>query len=320
MAWALHLPGRMKLARLLSVVLALGFLGCGGVEPAASPGDPAPVEPLAAGTARHPVLAFVAPRQGPSITVSSAGCPASSTLLAATRTLQFPDGATDRAISSTAKSICFRLQGTYHCHTSGTSTGFCDDWDDNLGNAMEWGKLQSIDGDFLEAYLAPRIQQQPRPRVNVSGHSQGGADAAQVAGLLDNGDQLTLLQPAASALYMKDALHQALARGAVVSIAWTTGDEASIGIRPINAVAKLPLIEMPQNVPGPAEQCGVRLHNAPNARSTFLDMMHVPAGYTTNPALDASIISNPGSPCSEWGNMKLDCPAQVPWSCPSWSS
>jgi hypothetical protein len=70
----------------------------------------------------------------------------------------------------------------------------------------------------------------------------------------------------------------------------------------------------------PAEQYGVRLHNAPNARFTFCELMHVPAGYTTNPALDASIISNPGSPCSEWGNMKLDCPAQVPWTCPSWSS
>lgn len=304
--------------------LALTFSGCGGVEPEPYPLPPpggSQAEPLLAGTPDHPVLAFAAPRQGVAITASlSGGCPSGSKLLTPTRTLQFPDGAVDRAISSTAKTICFRLRDTLHCHTSGTSTGFCDDWNNNYGNALEWSRLRSVDGDFLEAYLAPRLQQQPRPRVDVSGHSQGGADAAQIAGRLQKGDQLTLLQPAAAALYMKDDLHQAIYRGAVVSIAWTRGDEASLSIRAINAVAKLPLIEMPKNVSDQAEHCGVRLHNAPNARHTFLGLMRVPAGYTINPAMDASIISNPGSPCSEWGNVKLDCPAQIPWTCPSWAA
>jgi hypothetical protein len=118
---------------------------------------------------------------------------------------------------------------------------------------------------------------------------------------------------------MKDDLHHALSKGALVNIAWSRGDEASISIRAVNAIARLPLIEMAKNVSAQAEGCGVRLHNAPNARHAYLALMRVPAGRTVNPAFDASIISNPGSPCPEWGNLALTCAADVPWSCPVWA-
>jgi hypothetical protein len=301
--------------------------GCGGVEPARGPypspheGDGSAAEPLRVGSKHHPTLAYLSPQQGPSVTVALQGgkCPGGGQPLAKTRTLVFPQGATDRAISSTAKTICFELRGRYHCHVSGTSTGFCNDWGDNFGNATEWGNLQSEDGRFLKQYLIKRTLSQPRRPVNVSGHSQGGADAAQIAGLLQQGDQLNLLQPAAASLYMKDDFHRAIKRGAMINIAWTEGDEASISIRALNQLAKLPLIQLQKNVSREAEQCGVRLHNAPNARHVFHQAMGVPAGYTVNPAMDASIISNPGSPCLEVGNIKLDCPAKVPWTCPAWS-
>ena len=52
-------------------------------------------------------------------------------------------------------------------------------------------------------------------RAGPTGHSQGGADAAQVASSLQQGDQLTLLQTAAAALYARSALHGAIQRGAV---------------------------------------------------------------------------------------------------------
>jgi hypothetical protein len=290
---------------------------CGG-EPPASPPVPEVQEPLQVGSGSLRATAYLVPGRGAATEVTAGSCPAGAELLNKTRSLVFPEGASQRAVSSTAKTICFELRGTVHCHTSGTSTGFCDDWGDNAGNAIEWGNLSSVDGDFLKAYLLPRTLQQPRPRLNLSGHSQGGADVAQVARLLEQGDQMTLLQPAAAALYMKDDMHHALQKGATINIAWSAGDEASITIRTLNSVAQLPLIEMPKNVTGSAEHCGVRLHNAPNARHVFMGVMGVPAGYTVNPALDASIISNPGSPCPETGNIQLTCPATVPWLCPIW--
>jgi hypothetical protein len=304
------------------VVLA-GLLASPGCAP--DGGEPAEAEardeePIAVGSGALEALAFPIPAAGMSETRTKQGsCPLGSKLLTQSRAFTFPDGAQERSVSATGKTLCFGLGATFHCHTSGTSTGFCDDWVNNAGNALLGP--DSEDGRFARAYLAARAGRHPRPRFNVSGHSQGGPDAAQTASLLVAGDQLVLLQPASSALYLHDALHGALARGVRVLIAWSEGDEASLMITKLDTGKEpLPLIKLPKNVSDAAERCGVRLHNAPNARHVLHTLIGMPPARTLSPALDASIISNPGSPCRERSNLTLSCPAQVPWACPAWAS
>jgi len=173
-----------------------------------------------------------------------------------------------------------------HCHVSGTETGFCYDTLDNLANVLQ--RPATPDGDFLAAYLSEHAD---RTHTTVSGHSQGAHDASRIAGLLGPGDQLFLLQPASSALVPNRALLDAAGRGARVVVAWSTNDEASLGIRA--TAGDVPLIAFPV-------QRGIRVHNAPNARDLLLRHFGVPEGQTVNPALDASILSNPGSPRGPW--------------------
>lgn len=201
------------------------------------------------------------------------------------RAFDFPADAQEPAVSSTAKTICFTQAGTIHCHVSGTETGLCYDTVNNFVNALL--HPATIDGDFLIAY----IEAHPALRRNVSGHSQGAYDASRIAPLLDRGDQLMLLQPASSALLPNEALLGAMDRGARVYVAWSPNDNASLGIR--GTAGQIPLLELPL-------QDLERVHNAPNARDLFMQWFAIGNGQTPNPALDASILSNPGSPYGTW--------------------
>lgn len=334
-AWPSRLLPRSKRTRsllrslplpphVLRCVVIAGLLASPGCAP--EEGEPSPEvrpgsseEPIGVGQGSLEALAFPVPAAGEAVLASKQGsCPLGSKLLTPGRTFTFPAGARERVVSASGKTICFGLGAAYHCHTSGTSTGFCDDWVNNAGNALLGP--DSEDGRFARSYLAERAGRRPRPRLNVSGHSQGGPDAAQTAALLGDGDQLVLLQPAASALYLHAELHGARARGARVLIAWSEGDEASLMITKLDTGKEpLPLIKLPKNVSDAAERCGVRLHNAPNARHVLHALIAMPPSRTLSPALDASIISNPGSPCRERDNVTLSCPAEVPWSCPAWA-
>ncbi len=314
---------QLPLPHVLRCVVTAALLaspGCAPEESAPPAAGGREGDPITVGSGELEALAFPVPAAGTRETLAKQGsCPFGSKLLTPSRTFTFPAGAREREVSATGKTLCFGLGETYHCHTSGTSTGFCDDWVRNAGNAV-FGP-DSEDGRFARGYLAARAGLSPRPRFNVSGHSQGGPDAAQTAELLGPGDQLVLLQPASSALYLQASLHGALARGARVLIAWSEGDEASLLITKLDAGKDpLPLIRMPKNVSDAAERCGVRLHNAPNARHVLHALIGMPPSRTLSPALDASILSNPGSPCRERGNLALTCAAPVPWSCPAWAS
>jgi hypothetical protein len=229
-------------------------------------------------------LTFATPRKGAHVELTASPaltCP----LRVASRAYDFPAGAEGAAVSMTGKTMCFTQSGTIHCHVSGTETGLCYDTVDNVVNALT--RPATRDGDFLRAYVAAH----PGQRRNVSGHSQGAYDASRVAPLLGAGDQLILLQPASSALLPNGALLGASERGARVYVAWSPNDNASLGIR--STAGPLPLIELPlQEVE--------RVHNAPNARDQFLRWFAIEEGRTPNPALDASILSNPGSPLGSW--------------------
>ncbi|MBX3230936.1 MAG: hypothetical protein KIT84_36365 [Labilithrix sp.] len=225
---------------------------------------------------------FPVPRQGAHVDVEADPARLACSLRVTTRGFDFPAGAGDPSVSETGKTMCFTLGPTVHCHVSGTETGFCRDMFDNVRNLLE--NRATKDGDFVRAYASGH----PGHRLNVSGHSQGAYDASRVAPLLRAGDQLVLLQPASAAVVPNEALVDAAARGARVVVAWSPNDDASLLLRPL-AGGRVPLLTFPR-------QEGIRVHNAPNARDLLHRELAVPDGYTSSPALDASILSNPGSP------------------------
>lgn len=265
--------------RMSCCLLLVGLLGGCVADDAVEDVDSAEAQ-LASGVARLQV--FRTPQKGARVEVSANAEQLGCVLLVTSRTFDFPAGAEDRQVSATAKTMCFTLGATAHCHVSGTGTGFCQDAWNNVRNLVE--NPATVDGDFVRAYAAAH----PRHRWNVSGHSQGAYDASRVAPLLRRGDQLVLMQPASAAVVPNAALLDATARGARVVVAWSPNDNASLLIRPLSN-GLVPLLTFPL-------QTGIRVHNAPNARALLFDAFAVPDGYTTNPALDASIISNPGSP------------------------
>lgn len=201
------------------------------------------------------------------------------------RSFDFPAGALEPVVSITGKTMCFHDAAFVHCHTSGTGTGLCDDTFDNVVHVVT--HPATIDGDFVIAY----VNAHRALRVNVSGHSQGAYDASRVAPLLRAGDQLSLLQTPSSALVPNEALLDAIARKVRVYVVWSPNDNASLGIRLTSG--QVPLVELPR-------QDIERVHNAPNARDQMHAWFRVPEGRTVNPALDASILSNPGSPYGPW--------------------
>lgn len=229
-------------------------------------------------------LSYPTPRKGIHMDVS-ASTALTCQLRITSRSYDFPAGAQEPAVSITGKTMCFAQGGTIHCHVSGTGTGFCHDTVDNVVNALL--RPATLDGDFILAYVAAH----PGRRRNVSGHCQGAYDASRAAPLLGHGDQLILVQPASSALLPNEALHDSMARGARVYVGWSPNDNASLGIR--STAGLVPLLELPlQDIE--------RVHNAPNARDLFMRLFEIEDGRTPNPAFDASILSNPGSPHGSW--------------------
>lgn len=226
------------------------------------------------------------PRKGIHLDVEADRARLGCALRVTTRGYDFPAGAGDPSVSVTGKTMCFTLDDTVHCHVSGTETGFCFDAWDNVRNAVE--NRPTPDGDFVRAFVTAH----PNRHVDVSGHSQGAYDASRVAPLLGAGDQLVLLQPAAAALVPNEPLVDAACKGARVVVGWSPNDHASFGIRAA-AGSRIPLLTFPR-------QTGIRVHSAPNARDLLFRAFAVPDGKTSNPALDASIISNPGSPRGAW--------------------
>jgi hypothetical protein len=281
----------MAMRRYLFAVFAVALAGCAEESSAEDSEAGSSDETVSSGvSASAAPLTFSLPKKGAPLTRSAPadlGC----RVRLETRRYQFPAGATDTAVSKTGKSMCFALGAVVHCHVSGTSTGFCADELNNVVNAVL--NPTTEDGDFVSAY----VKAHPQHKANLSGHSQGAYDVSRAASLLGPGDQLMLLQPAAASLTPNDVLAGAARRGARVYIAWSPNDNTAIGIR--LRAGRLPLIEFPM-------QEGIRVHNAPNARHLFLDHFNIPAGRTVSPALDASIISNPGSP-------------RGPWRFPSWA-
>ncbi len=251
---------------------------------AAPPTNEAAPTPTPMRAQRYVPRTFPTPRKGTRVVVSSEDLECQ--VRVPFREYDFPEGAEDPSVSATGKTMCYMADGDVLCHVSGTDTGLCYDSLDNVANAV----LQPAtrDGDFLAAYLAAH---RDRLHTTISGHSQGAYDAARIADHLGPGDQLFLLQPASAALAPNGALLGAARRGALVFVGWSTNDDASLGIRAV--AGEVPLTAFPL-------QQGIRVHNAPNARDLLLQHFGVSAGRTPNPALDASILSNPGSPQGRW--------------------
>lgn len=299
----------MARSTLLWLWLAIG--GCSasaaempsGDEPISRPPAPAapgssPTPPADAGrlpgsspTEEKGPRVFPVPRKGAHVVVKADAAALGCSLLVDERSYDFPAGFDDAQVSSSGKGMCAHDATTIHCHVSGTETGFCHDALNNLANLLT--APPTLDGDFVIAYA----KKYPTLRINVSGHSQGAYDASRVAPLLRKGDQLILLQPASAALSPNDPLLAASKAGAYVYVAWSPNDDASLGIRGL--AGDIPLLQFPL-------QTGIRVHNAPNARDLFLRLFAIPDGLTMNPVLDASILSNPGSP------------HDAAWRFPSW--
>jgi hypothetical protein len=230
---------------------------------------------------------FAIPKRGERVVVEASADLDCKKLRTDSREFEFPEGATSPSVSPTGKTICFNMGDDLFCHTSGTSTGFCSDWVNNVEQAV--GDIRrTAESDFITAFIVQR--RSGSGHITLSGHSQGAFDVSRLAGALYEDDQLILLQPPAAALYPPERLTRAIERGARVFIGWSPTDKASIGIRQYADV--LPLTEL-------AAQSGP-LHNAPNARDLFHRAFEVEATRTVNPALDASILSNPGSPRGAW--------------------
>lgn len=229
-------------------------------------------------------LTFPIPRKGAHLDLAAAP-PLACPLRVDRRSFDFPAGALEPVVSITGKTMCFHDATFVHCHTSGTGTGLCEDTFDNVVHLLT--HPATIDGDFVIAY----VRAHRALRVNVSGHSQGAYDASRVAPLLRAGDQLSILQTPSSALVPNEALLDAIARKVRVYVVWSPNDNASLGIRMTSG--EVPLVELPR-------QDIERVHNAPNARDQMHAWFHVPEDRTVNPALDASILSNPGSPYGPW--------------------
>lgn len=229
-------------------------------------------------------LTFPIPRKGAHVELAP-GPTLSCPLRVERRSFDFPAGALEPGVSITGKTMCFHDATFVHCHTSGTGTGLCEDTFDNVVHVLT--HPGTVDGDFVIAY----VNAHRALRVNVSGHSQGAYDASRVAPLLRAGDQLSILQTPSSALVPNEALLDAIARKVRVYVVWSPNDNASLGIRLTSG--QIPLVELPR-------QDIERVHNAPNARDQMHAWFRVPADRTVNPALDASILSNPGSPQGPW--------------------
>lgn len=244
--------------------------------PKPSPNDPEP-DPSAP-------LTFPIPKKGTHVDLAASASLACK-LLVPSRSFDFPADAKEPVVSITGKTMCFHDATFVHCHTSGTGTGLCDDTFDNVKHALT--HPATTDGDFVIAYVGAHRSL----RANVSGHSQGAYDASRIAPLLRAGDQLSLLQTPSAALVPNEPLLDALAKNARVYVVWSPNDNASLGIR--LTAGEVPLIELPY-------QDIERVHNAPNARDQMLKWFHVAEGRTVSPALDASILSNPGSPLGPW--------------------
>ncbi len=225
------------------------------------------------------------PKKGAHLTVDASPT-LKCELLVKRREYDFPAGAESPSVSITGKTMCFTMGADLFCHVSGTSTGFCPDEWNNLDNALRQPPTQ--DGNFVIAYLASHPK---KGKITLSGHSQGAYDVSRAADRLGQGDQLFLLQPAAAALRPNQALLDATKRGANVVVAWSPNDNASLGIRGL--AGAVPLITFPL-------QEGIRVHNAPNARDLFMAHFKIPETRSVNPALEASILSNPGSPRGTW--------------------
>jgi len=274
------------MSRYLVAAFAVALVGC-AQETSGDDGaeDGQNEDAVSSGVSAMPApLAFAVPKKGARLTLN-APADLRCRLRVETRQYHFPAGATDTVVSKTGKSLCFALGAAVHCHVSGTSTGFCSDELNNLVNAAV--NPSTEDGDFVSAY----VRAHPQHKANLSGHSQGAYDVSRAAPLLGPGDQLVLLQPAAASVTPNEALVAATQRGARVYVAWSPNDNASIGVR--LRAGQLPLVQFP-------EQEGIKVHNAPNARHLFLKHFNVPTSRTVSPALDASIISNPGSPRGPW--------------------
>ncbi len=211
----------------------------------------------------------------------------------------FPEDSTDRAVSRTGKTMCFKQDGVYHCHTSGTTTGFRNDWANNGANAIAAVDHcpRTDDGRFLDHYVRTRRAQDPDADFNVSGHSQG-SEAVQVSEELGEGDQITVLQPAASHVE-KCNVQVAQEQGANVVIAPSEGDVVSTGL----SRRDVPRTTLPNDNTRDTEH---QVHSAPNARDRLNEQMGVEENRTFNPAMDASVVSNPGSPAGPWRQPRLE--------------
>jgi hypothetical protein len=228
---------------------------------------------------------FASPRKGAHLTVNASptlGCK----LIVNRREYDFPAGAESPSVSTTGKTMCFTIGSDLFCHVSGTSTGFCADELNNIDNQLRQPPTE--DGNFVMAYLRTHPKQ---GKITLSGHSQGAYDVSRAADRLGRGDQLFLLQPAASALLPNRALLDATKRGANIIVAWSPNDNASLTIQAV--AGAVPLLTFPL-------QEGIRVHNAPNARDLFMQHFRFPENRSFNPALEASILSNPGSPRGSW--------------------
>jgi|GEM_PF-4278940 len=232
----------------------------------------------------------------------------------------FPAASTHRAVSRTGKTMCFYLNGTYHCHVSGTNTGYLSDWPNNYPSLpgqllRDWTCPDTDDGKFLEEYMTRVRSWWPQAPFNVSGHSQGAADAAGIARRMRAGDQLILVQPATAGFSESCGLSQAYNRGVNVFVSRSQGDIVSSGIQLRGSQCYPVDVMSDENIcddivkdgkvvgrdcggPGPLTHGPGRVHNAPNARHQFKRDKGIGPGLTPNPALDASINSNPGSPSS----------------------
>ncbi|MEL6760067.1 MAG: hypothetical protein AAFP04_06655, partial [Myxococcota bacterium] len=248
-----------------------------------------------------------------------------------TKRFYFPAGAEHRAVSRTGKTMCFKLHGQYHCHVSGTTTGFTADWPNNFDNSTNsaiGNCAATDDSKFVFAYYSDMTQQDPSAKFNISGHSQGASDIAASGSMLylESGDQVLLLQPASANLGNQCKLNEAQCAGARVVAARTVGDIVSVGAEPTNTCINMPVMDDTRNPeelngcdsnpnakppgPTPPPSCEERIHSAPYARHLYHIEANVPEGSTCNPAFDASIVSNPGSPSSAFGTWELPPMAQ----------
>ncbi|MEL6195660.1 MAG: hypothetical protein AAFZ38_02185 [Myxococcota bacterium] len=247
-----------------------------------------------------------------------------------TKRFYFPVGSEHRAVSRTGKTMCFKLDGQYHCHVSGTTTGFTADWPNNFENSANSAVGNCVvtdDSQFVFAYYGDAVRRDHTVKFNISGHSQGASDIAASGSMLHlgPGDQVVLLQPAASNLGNQCGLNEAQCGGAKVTAALTLKDIVSVGAEPTNTCINMPVMDDIRNPeepngcrnpnrkpPGPPSppSCDESIHSAPYARHLFHLEANVPAGSTCNPAFDASIISNPDSPSSAFGTWELPPMAQ----------